>query len=262
MVDDRKGTPAGVPSAPVDTWPTGTSHSTNSAATRGDDRPRRVLVTGVSSGIGAAICERLLQDGWRVDGMSRSAPTLDHPYLRVTPVDLLDAAALAEALAGLPAVDALVHAAGIMRVGGLGELDAAAARTMWRLHVEAATQLVEHAAAHMGSGGRIVLIGSRTAEGAAGRSQYAASKAAMVGLARSWALELAPRGITVNVVAPGATDTPMLRDPLRAGLQPRLPPIGRFVEPGEVAALTAFLLSEAAASITGQRIFVCGGASL
>jgi NAD(P)-dependent dehydrogenase (short-subunit alcohol dehydrogenase family) len=84
----------------------------------------------------------------------------------------------------------------------------------------------------------------------------------MVGLARSWAIELAPRGVTVNVVAPGATDTPMLRDPQRARLQPKLPPIGRFVKPEEVAALTAFLLSDAAASITGQRIFVCGGASL
>lgn len=73
---------------------------------------------------------------------------------------------------------------------------------------------------------------------------------------------MAPRGVTVNVVTPGATDTPMLTDPGRAGLKPKLPPIGRFVKPEEVAALTAFLLSDLAASITGQRIFVCGGASL
>ncbi|WP_448192642.1 SDR family NAD(P)-dependent oxidoreductase [Azospirillum sp. sgz301742] len=226
------------------------------------EQPRRALVTGVSSGIGAAIAEQLLREGWVVEGMSRTAPALDHPRLHVTPVDLLDADAVAEALARLPVVDALVHAAGIMRIGPLGELDSGDARTMWRLHVEAATQLVEHVTARMSGGGRIVLIGSRTAEGAAGRSQYAASKAAMVGLARSWALELAPRGVTVNVVAPGATDTPMLKDPSRAGLPPKLPPIGRFIKPEEVAALTAFLLSDAAAAITGQRIFVCGGASL
>jgi NAD(P)-dependent dehydrogenase (short-subunit alcohol dehydrogenase family) len=236
---------------------------TNSpSAMNDDDRSRRVLVTGVSSGIGAAIAGHLLRDGWTVEGMSRSPPTFTHPRLHVTPVDLLNTEAVTEALSRLPSVDALVHAAGIMRVGELGEPDPDGARMMWRLHVEATTQLVEHVAEQMSSGGRIVLIGSRTAEGAAGRGQYAASKAAMVGLARSWAIELAPRGVTVNVVAPGATDTPMLRDPQRARLQPKLPPIGRFIKPEEVAALTAFLLSDAAASITGQRIFVCGGASL
>ncbi|WP_247879926.1 SDR family NAD(P)-dependent oxidoreductase [Azospirillum sp. TSA6c] len=224
---------------------------------------RRALVTGVSSGIGAAIAERLLQDGWLVEGMSRSAPAIDHPNLRFTPADLMEPGSVAKALAALPPVDALVHAAGVMRVGTLGELAGDDARAMWRLHVEAATQLVEHVAPRMpDGGGRIVLIGSRTAQGAAGRSQYAATKAAMVGLARSWAQELAPRGVTVNVVAPGATDTPMLKDPNRTGLPPKLPPIGRFIKPEEVAALTAFLLSDAAAAITGQQILVCGGASL
>ncbi|KAA0596247.1 NAD(P)-dependent dehydrogenase (short-subunit alcohol dehydrogenase family) [Azospirillum lipoferum] len=225
--------------------------------------PRRALVTGVSSGIGAAIAERLLQDGWLVEGMSRSAPSIDHPNLRFTPADLMAPESVAEALAALSPIDALVHAAGVMRVGKLGELAEDGARAMWRLHVEASTQLVEHVVPRMPDGdGRIVLIGSRTARGAAGRSQYAATKAAMVGLARSWALELAPRGITVNVVAPGATDTPMLKDPNRTGLPPKLPPLGRFIKPEEVAALTAFLLSDAAAAITGQQILVCGGASL
>ncbi len=224
--------------------------------------PRRALVTGVSSGIGAAIAQKLLQDGWAVVGLSRSAPAFHHPRLTAASVDLTDPGALAVALTGLPPVDAVVHAAGVLRVGRLGELDADDARAMWRLHVEAATQLVEHAAGTMPTNGRIVLIGSRTAEGSAGRGQYAASKAALVGLARSWAIELASRGVTVNVVAPGATDTPMLNDPKRAGVTPKLPPIGRFVKPEEVAALTAFLLSDVAASITGQRIFVCGGASL
>lgn len=225
--------------------------------------PRRALVTGVSSGIGAAIAERLLQDGWLVEGMSRSAPAIKHPNLRFTPADLMAPESVAEALAALPPVDALVHAAGVMRVGKLGELAEEGARAMWRLHVEASTQLVEHVVPRMpDGGGRVILIGSRTAQGAAGRSQYAATKAAMVGLARSWALELAPRGLTVNVVAPGATDTPMLKDPGRNGLPPKLPPIGRFVKPEEVAALTAFLLSDSAAAITGQQILVCGGTSL
>ncbi len=223
---------------------------------------RRALVTGASSGIGAAIAERLLQDGWTVVGFSRSRPAIAHAAFSPVAVDLMDAAAVREALAALGPVDALVHAAGVLRVGALAELRPEDGREMWRLHVEASVQLVTHLAPVLPDGGRIVLIGSRVANGAPGRSQYAASKAAMLGLARSWAAELAPRGITVNVVAPGATDTPMLRDPARSGVPPRMPPIGRFVQPREVAGLTAFLLGDCAGSITGQQIVMCGGASL
>jgi NAD(P)-dependent dehydrogenase (short-subunit alcohol dehydrogenase family) len=107
-----------------------------------------------------------------------------------------------------------------------------------------------------------VLIGSRTASGASGRGQYVATKSALNGMARSWATELAPRAITVNVVSPSATATPMLLDPGRSSVPPRLAPIGRFVQPEEVAATTAFLLSEEAAAITGQQLVICGGSSL
>jgi 3-oxoacyl-[acyl-carrier protein] reductase len=133
---------------------------------------------------------------------------------------------------------------------------------MWRLHVEAACLLMEAVVPSLTAGGRVVLLGSRTAAGSAGRSQYAATKAAVVALARSWAAELAPRGVTVNVVAPGATDTPMLKDPARSGVPPKPPPIGRFIRPEEVAALVAFLLSPDAGAITGQQLVICGGASL
>ena len=227
----------------------------------GDLSAGHAVVTGVSSGIGAAIAARLLRDGWSVTGLSRTEPGQHAPGFSHRAVDLLDSSRLPRALEGLRPT-ALVHAAGLMRAGPLGALDAEAGRTLWRLHVEAASLLADKLAPGMPDGGRIVLIGSRTASGAAGRSQYAASKAALLAMARSWALELAPRGITANVVAPAATDTPMLHDPARSALPPRLPPIGRLIRPEEVAATTAFLLGPEAGAITGQQIVICGGSSL
>jgi 3-oxoacyl-[acyl-carrier protein] reductase len=222
---------------------------------------RHAIVTGASSGIGAAIVARLLREGWRVTGLSRTDPGLADGRYTHRAVDLLDANALPAAVAGLNP-SAFVHAAGLMRGGVVGALDAEAGRTLWRLHVDAASVLADMLVPRMPDGGRMVLLGSRTAAGAAGRSQYAATKAALVAMARSWAIELAPRGITVNVVAPAATDTPMLRDPARSAVAPKLPPIGRYISPEEVAALTAFLLGPEAGAITGQQLLLCGGSSL
>lgn len=222
---------------------------------------RHALVTGASSGIGAAIVRRLLAEGWRVTGVARRASTAA-PHFRPTACDLADRSARERLLAEIGPVDALVHAAGFMETGALGGLDPAALARMWELHVAAAEHLANGLAPGMDAGGRIVLIGSRTANGAPGRSQYAATKAALVALARSWAMELAAKGITVNVVAPAATDTPMLNDPARASVAPKLPPIGRLIRPEEVAAAVAFLLSAEAGAITGQVLTICGGSSL
>lgn len=224
---------------------------------------RRAVVTGASSGIGRAVAERLLADGFAVVGLDRRPATIRHERFEGFWVDLVDAEARATAVRGLGGVDVLVHCAGVMRGAALGALDAEAGVAMWRLHVEAIEDLANRLVPTMPGGGRIVLIGSRVARGEALKSQYAATKAALVALARSWAKELAPRGVTANVVAPGAVDTPMLSDPGRTDVRPApLAPIGRLILPGEVASLVAWLASTEAGAVTGQEIVMCGGASL
>lgn len=191
------------------------------------------VVTGASSGIGEAIVTRLLEQGWQVTGLSRSKVVRDTPAFESRSVDLSDSAALSKTLATLQVPDAVVHAAGMMAAAPLGEITPQISQQLWQLHVLAAETLVNHFAPRMKSGGRIVLIGSRTS-----------------------------RGITANVVAPGATQTPMLNAPGRASSPPNMPPIGRLIEPREVAALVGFVLSADAAAITGQELVMCGGASL
>ena len=221
----------------------------------------RALVTGCSSGIGAAVVDRLVAEGWEVVGISRSTPP-PRAGARWISADLTDVSAVPAALADVGHLHAVVHAAGAQRSARLGSLSPADGALMWRLHVDAATAVVDAGIDRVCDGGRIVLMGSRTATGVAGKSQYAATKAALTGLARSWAMELAERRVTVNVVAPGPTDTPMLGDPGRAATPPQPPALGRFIRPAEVAALTAFLLGPDGGMITGQQLVMCGGASL
>jgi len=225
---------------------------------------RHALVTGSSAGIGQAIAERLLAEGWRVTGVDRAPAAVTHPSFTALPLDLADGDAVEAAARRLGPVQALVHAAGVLRVGPLGDSPAADAELMWRLHVAAASRLAEVLVPAMvdAGHGRVVLIGSRVAQGKAGRSQYAATKAAVIALARSWAAEVVAKGVTVNVVSPAATRTAMLDDPARALAKPVVPPIGRLILPDEIASLVSYLLSPAAAAITGQDLQICGGSSL
>src|SRR3954462_365835 len=187
-------------------------------------RALRALVTGCSSGIGAAVVDRLLAGNWEGIGVSRSTPP-PRAGARWLSADLTDVAAVPAVLADVGHLDAVVHAAGVQRSARLGSLSAADGALMWRLHVDAATAVVDAVIDRVRDGGRIVVMGSRTATGVAGKSQYAATKAALLSLTRSWAMELAGRRVTVNVVAPGPTDTPMLSDPGRAATPPHPPPL-------------------------------------
>ncbi|OYU71543.1 MAG: oxidoreductase [Alphaproteobacteria bacterium PA2] len=220
-----------------------------------------ILVTGSQSGIGAAIASRLVREGRQVIGVDLVASAeAGSGYLQFG-ADLTDPAQIHALLERLPPIAGLVHAAGFMRTGDIASLDPGDGQSMWAIHVQALVLLAQRLVPAMPRGGRLLAIGSRTSTGAGGKSQYAACKAAVTALIRSWAIELAPSGVTANVIAPAATATGMLVDPKRT-LAPVVPPIGRYIEPDEIAALAAFILSPEASAITGQELLICGGASL
>jgi NAD(P)-dependent dehydrogenase (short-subunit alcohol dehydrogenase family) len=139
-----------------------------------------------------------------------------------------------------------------------------------QLHLGAAIILVQAVLPGMRERqfGRIVLISSRAALGLQTRTSYAATKAGMIGMARTWALELAPFGITVNVVAPGPIgDTDMFRDVVPAGSArenaiAKSIPVGRLGRSDDVARAVLFFADPQNSFVTGQLLYVCGGASI
>lgn len=177
---------------------------------------RTAVITGGSAGIGAAIRDALLDNGYTVVSLDRAPCPDRHPRLHAHEIDLSDldaTAALARRIAGAHRVTALVHNAGVIRPALVPEVRLEDYEALSRLHVGALIALGQaFLPAMIEAGfGRIVTISSRAVLGLATRTAYSATKAAQIGLTRTWALELGPHGITVNAIAPGPIDTPQLR---------------------------------------------------
>ena len=226
------------------------------------------IVTGGAGSIGGAIAERLVKDGFRVAIVDRTAPTSGShdAFLRI---DLVDTQAIAERVGSFCAehrVTGLVNNAGIINPAALLDTTAADFDLVLSVNARAAmamTQAVVPAMREAGIG-RIVNIASRAALGKEMRTAYAASKAALIGMTRTWALELARSGITVNAIAPGPIRTELFdaANPADAPATQRIiesVPMGFLGEPRDVAAAASFLLSDDSRFVTGQTLYVCGG---
>jgi 3-oxoacyl-[acyl-carrier protein] reductase len=238
---------------------------------------RIAFVTGGSRGIGAAIVKRLAKDGFHVVAVARSLDKLQAVCDEIKSeggsaeplaVDIADAKALAAAIEKIAEthgrLDVLVNNAGITKDGLILRMDDEDFDSVINTNLKSAFVAIRSAARPMmrSKGGRIINISSVSGvAGNAGQSNYAASKAGLIGLSKSVAKELAGKNITCNVVAPGFITTDMtdgLNDQIKERVKEVIP-LKRFGQPHEIAGVVAFLAGPDSTYVTGQVIVVDGG---
>jgi 3-oxoacyl-[acyl-carrier protein] reductase len=233
------------------------------------------LVTGGSRGIGAAIVRRLSRDGATVAFTYASSPEraqaleaeVEAAGGRALAIraDSADPAAVersvAEVVQAFGRIDILVNNAGILVHKALGDTLLEDFERIMAVNVRAQFVAIQAAQGHMGDGGRIVNIGSMVADraGGPGIALYAMSKAAVAAMTRGLARDLGPRGITVNTVQPGPTETEIVSDEaVRATLRTMIP-VGRMGRDSEIAGLVAWLAGPEAAYVNGAALTIDGG---
>lgn len=237
----------------------------------GEFAGRSVLVTGAGKGIGNAAARLLAARGAKVVALSRSADDLQALQKEIgsisVQVDLADAEATREAARSAMPVDYLVNCAGTTALAPFIETSVETFDRVLAVNTRApmiVSQVYARACIARGAGGAIVNVSSNAAfKGVVDHSAYCASKGALDAMSRVMANELGRHGIRVNCVNPAITMTPMGKlawsDPAKAGPVLERMPLGRFLEPEEVAEVILFLLSPRAAMVNGESILVDAG---
>jgi len=231
------------------------------------------LIVGGARGIGFAVAERLTGEGFRVFLTGRHQDKVDQAVARLgqkshglvadaaNPDDLAKAIGVVQEAHGR--INALVFNAGTAEPAAVGNQTEVGFDRQMAVNVRGPVFGLQAALPLLLPGSSVVLIGSVSGvSGAPNFGTYGATKAALRSYARTWTAELAPRGIRVNVVSPGPTETEMfaaLPDEGRAAIASQIP-LGRMGRPEEIAAAVVFLLSEQASFIAGVELFVDGGA--
>jgi NAD(P)-dependent dehydrogenase (short-subunit alcohol dehydrogenase family) len=230
------------------------------------------VITGASSGIGKDLALRMLDLGYQVINISLDDADYTHDKLINFICDLTDAAATQKAAAEIAATHKIthfIHNAGMIRPNLLEDASHEDIQVLTQLHAGAALIFVQTFAPAMKETGfgRIVFTSSRAAMGVPTRTAYSFTKAGIHGMICTWALELASHGITVNAVAPGPILTDNFWDIVEKGsvretkLAASLP-VGRLGVPADVSRALLFFCDPEAGFVTGQTLYVCGGASI
>jgi len=233
---------------------------------------KTALVTGGGSGIGLAVARRFVQEGAHVfitgrrEAQLAEAVRLIGGRVEAIAGDLTCASDLARLFDTLHAsagrLDIFVNSSGVSEPATLSDTTEEHFDRAFNLNVRAMVFAVQHAVQHMGEGGAIVLVGSIAGSIAnPGYGAYSASKAAVRAYARTWSTELAPRGIRVNTLSPGPTNTPMFdqaSDEVRQRLTARIP-AGRLGNADEVASAALYLASDDSAYVSGAELVIDGG---
>ena len=230
-----------------------------------------ILITGASKGIGRAIANRMSQEGHTVIGIARGKPDGDFPG-EFFSADLAQQHETQDVLNEITQryqIDCLVNNAGRTTSSSVLDTTPAELNEIVQINLLAPMLCAQACIPHMiaKGKGRIVNIASRAVLGMLNRTAYAATKNGLIGFTKTWALELGPKGITVNTVAPGPilTELYINNNPKDSGniesLEKRIP-LRHVGKPEDVAGAVRFFLSEDAAFVTGQTLFVCGGLSV
>ena len=235
-------------------------------------KTKTTLITGGGSGIGATLTKDLIAKGEVVVTLGLDLPNWKHDNLISYQADLTDTEQTNEAaqlISSSHKINNIVHNAGMILPNLLPKVKTDDILTLSHLHLAAPIALTQAILPNMinDKNGRIVFISSRASMGMPTRSAYAATKAGIHGLAKTWALELAENNITVNVIAPGPVLTQNFWDlvPKDSELQQEISdniPVGRIGTTGDIANAVEFFLDEKASFVTGQVLYVCGGTSL